>query len=191
MQKRVFRLVALLLIAALAGAVCAEAAKEKKPAPPKPTMGASKEIKQLADMTGNWKTATKYKVDPSQPAWTESAGTATYEYVLDSCGIQGRYTGEIMGMPMKGILMLAYHRELKEYQCFWLDNMYGNPILYKGTKDTSGAIVFTTVDKYMGKNVYMRIKQTMPDKRSLVMEFEDSLDGKTYQPSMVIMHSKQ
>ncbi len=164
----------------------------KKPtAPAMPEMGASKQIKQLSDMTGEWKTMIKYKMDPSQPVWAESVGSAKYEYVLDSCGIIGHFSGEFGGMAMNGIMVIAFNRELGRYQTYWLESMMGNPSFWQGSKDSTGAIVYTGVDKYQGKDVYMRMTQRMPDKRSLIMSFEESYDGKTYKPSMEITHTKQ
>ncbi len=192
MKRYLSLLIVAMTVAQLAMAQTQAGGKPQKQAAPAPQeMGASKQIKQLADMTGTWKTSIKYKVDPSQPVWAEAAGSAKYEFVLDSCGIMGNFSGEFGELPLKGILVITFNRELGKYQCYWLFNTTGNPSLWEGTMDQDGALVFTGVDRVGGKPLYMRMTQRMPDQRSLVMSFEESNDGKVYKPSMEVAHIKQ
>ena len=176
----------------LVGVVFGQTGQEQgKQAPPMSEMGVPRQIKLLSDMTGTWKTQMKYKIDQSQPAWSEAGGEAKYEYVLDSCGIIGHYSMDLMGLPYKGMLIISYSRALAKYQSYWLDNMATAPIVDDGVRDSSGAVMFTGSEIYQGKTAYTRMTQRMPDKKTLVMEFEDSYDGKTYHRSMEILHTKQ
>ena len=154
-------------------------------------MGAPKEIKDMASMIGKWKAHTKYKMSFTDTAWTESDGEMTYEYILDSCAILIHFKSEFMGMTYKGMGVITYSRDLQKYQQYWLDNMRAAPSLYEGTKDpATNFIVYTGTDVEMGQTIYTKTTVHTKDKNNCVLEFDQSLDGKSFMRTMEISQTK-
>ena len=187
------QLVVLALFLVFSFTLIAQSVEEGKQAPMQmPEMGAPKEIKQMASMVGTWKTHTKTKMDPNQPNWSESDGEAQFEMVLDSCALVGHYKGIAGGMAYEGMQIITYQRELGKYQSYWLDNMGGFASFYYGERDkTTSNIIYTGEDVYMGKKTYVKVTTRMPDPKTFILEFDESIDGKNYRRTMEVVHTRE
>lgn len=192
MKTFVSQLLIATLVAGFTANAVGQAGNDQGKQPVMPEMGAPLETKQLAGMVGLWKTHTKFKMDPSQPNWMESDGEARFEMGLDSCALIGHYSGPLMGMNFAGLSIVTFSRDLGKYQSYWVDNMGGVAGFYLGSRDkATGNIIYTGEDNYMGQKFQTKITCRTPDKKTFVMEFDQSTDGKTYGRTMDVLHTRQ
>ncbi len=157
--------------------VSAQKPEAKQDAPAAPDMAAmmeqmmklaapGKEHASLMKHAGEWEQTFKIRFTPDAE-WTEAKGTAKARPILD-----GRYLLEdvefsMMGMPMKGVQILGYDNNKKEYVSIWLDSSSTWPILSRGQRDSKGAL---------------ETRGTMIDvagERPFRMVIEDNADGTT------------
>jgi hypothetical protein len=155
-----------------------------------PAMGAPAEMKQVADLVGEFTVAMKYNMgDTTQ--WMDATGTLTSELVLNGCAIEGDFTATMMGMPMHGKGMTCYNREKKKWQMTFADNMIGSISLYEGDfKD--GKLVVQGEDMMQGQKYLTRITYSniTPDKHDWFLEM--SMDGgKTFVPGMRAVYTRK
>ncbi len=88
----------------------------------------------MAKNVGEWKTVTKYWMDPNaEPQVIE--GTAKTESLLGGRYFKTTHTGNMMGMPFEGFSIDGYDNAKKEFFSIWLDNMGTSYMLSKGNYD--------------------------------------------------------
>lgn len=168
-----FGLAAALII--VGGLVVAQEA-EKKAEAEMPPMGAPEEMKHLAFLVGDWKVASKWRMDYKSEEWTESEATCNYAYILDGCAMQFTYKGDIQGMPFMGMGVQTYDRETKKWQTTWLDNMAARSTLYTGDRK-EGTTVFYGDDIYAGMKMMSRMTTWDETETSFKWKMEQSMDG--------------
>ncbi len=115
----------------------------------------------LAKSTGEWKTTSKFWLDPAtEPMLTE--GSAKTEMILGNRYQQTIHNGSVMGMPSEGIFLLGYDNAIEEFTSVWIDNLGTGTSVAKGTYDESTKILTMTgtmVDPFTKKE--MNIKTVM------------------------------
>ena len=116
---------------------------------------------QLATTEGEWKTISKWWMDPASNEPMQSEGTATFEMILGGRYQKSYHSGEVMGMPMEGINILGYDNATKEFTSIWIDNMGTGTAVAKGRYDEdSNSIIMngTMVDPMTEKEMTFTFK---------------------------------
>ena len=180
-----------LLLALLCSSLSAEEKKEAAtPTMPQMEMGAPKELKKMHWQLGNWKAQMKHKMDPSGP-WMEETGSGKIFLSLDSCVIQSEFSNPMMGMSMKGMGMLTYSRDMKKYQSYWVDNIFGSPSFYECDLDSAGNMTCEGLDRMMGMTYHGRTVAKQVNANSWTFEYFMSMDGKMWDKSMEMTLTRQ
>jgi hypothetical protein len=94
----------------------------------------------LAKMTGSWTTKNKSWYDPSMPP-RESTGTSEQEMILDGRILQEKHTGDMMGMPFKGLGLLGYNNFTQKFSSIWMDSTSTAILYFEGTASQDGKTV--------------------------------------------------
>jgi len=100
--------------------------------------------KRLADMAGKWTFVTKMWMDPSQPP-TVSEGTSEVTVIMDGRFIQEEHRGTMMGQSFRGLGLIGYDNQKKQYVSTWVDNMTTQIMMQTGEWDAAqNAFVYRT-----------------------------------------------
>lgn len=78
--------------------------------------------KYLEPLVGKWDAVIRAYMDPSKPPM-ESKGTCESKWILDGRFIYSEMSGQIMGMPFKGVEIWGYDNYKKRYVVSHVDNM--------------------------------------------------------------------
>lgn len=187
-MKRTAILAALVLCGAMA-VWAADPAQTEAPAG-MPPMGAPAEMKQAANLVGEFTVAMKYNMgDTTQ--WMESSGTLSNVLILDGSAIEGVFNSTFMGMPMNGKGITCYHREKKKWQMTWVDNMGAALSFYEGDfKD--GKLVVQGEDVMQGQTYLTRITYSniTPQKHDWLLEMSAD-GGKTFVPGLRAVYTRK
>ncbi len=147
----------------------------------------------LKPLAGNWETATKWWMDPTQPP-AESKGTSTSKWIMDGRFLMDEYTGDMMGQPFKGTGITGYDNVQKKYVNVWVDNMTTSMMTSTGACDGSGK-TFTYTGEYadpmtgkMKKN--RMVTKILGDDKHLFEIFEAGPDGKEFK-SLEVTHTRK
>ena len=120
-----------MVAAVLTGGVRAQDA----PKPPAP----QKEHEWLQQLVGEWETDTEAVMEPGKPPMklkgTESVRSLGGYWTL------GELKGDVMGMPVMGLMTLGYDTQAKKYVGTWVCSMDGHLWKYEGTVDASGKVL--------------------------------------------------
>jgi hypothetical protein len=92
--------------------------------------------KMLAKSNGTWSAEMSYWQKDGDSAMKMS-GTQVTSSILDGHYQQSTYSGDMGGMPFKGISTLGYDNVSKEYVSTWIDNMGTSIMTMKGTWDAA------------------------------------------------------
>jgi hypothetical protein len=119
----------------------------------------------LAKSVGEWKSVSRWWMDPSSEEPMESEGVANFEMILGGRYQKSYHTGEVMGMPMEGINILGYDNATEEFTAVWIDNMGTGTAISRGKYDEatqsivmSGSMIDPMTDKEMAfKQIYKKI----------------------------------
>jgi len=146
MRSYLVHMLSLVFIAAIAGAVSAQARDEKKPATP------GEFHDKLKPLAGNWTFVTKIRMGPDQP-WEESTGSAEYRWILGGRVLvqeikanPGGSMDQYMGASFEGFGITGYDNTTKKYYNAWADNMGTGMMTSTGTVDGSGKVFTYTGD---------------------------------------------
>ena len=150
---------------------------------PMPEWGPPEEIKKLAVMAGTWDYKGKFKWDPAVDVWTEHEAVAEVSVVAGGGAIQMTYTGDMGGMMMHGLSILAYDKAAGKWQETWVDNFVGKISFYFG-ETVDGARVMTGKEMMDGKVVYSRMTTYDITENSYKFKMEMSEDRKNWVLSM-------
>ncbi|MDD4051562.1 MAG: DUF1579 family protein [candidate division Zixibacteria bacterium] len=142
---------------------------------PSMMMGAPAEMKMIAALAGTWDVAMKARMDPSQP-WSETRGICLNTLVLDGCGLEQKFDGQMPMGPYRGIGMIAFHRGIGKWQYTWMDNMFGAMGYYLGTF-ADGKLVVSGEDVMPGITMWTRITTYNITDKSYEWTMESSMDG--------------
>ncbi|MBT8381839.1 MAG: DUF1579 domain-containing protein [Ignavibacteriaceae bacterium] len=152
------------------------------------TPGSTHEM--LANSVGEWKTVSKWWMDPSSDEPMQSEGSATFEMILGGRYQKSSHSSEVMGMPMEGINLLGYDNATQEFTSVWIDNMGTGTAVAKGKYDEdsnsiimNGFMVDPMTEREMTfKQVYIKID----DDRQIVEMYMD-FDGEEFKSMEVEM----
>lgn len=149
------------------------------------------EHKMLEEMIGEWDGDITMWMDPSQPA-QKYKGTATYTSIMGGRYIQGKYGGEMMGMPFEGMDINGYDKAKKMFFTFWIDNMGTGSMYLEGKYNPENKTIDfdgETVDP-MGNKMKVREVVKMIDKDHST--FEMYMDqGQGEMKSMEIKYTRK
>jgi len=154
-----------------------------EPAQGMPELGQPKEMKQLEHLVGKWEVHQKYQMDPTQE-WQEMTGAAEFQMAVGGCALVMNFSGEMMGMPFKGMMVQCYSREYSQWQAIWTDNMGASITVYTGNMQ-GDKLVLTGTEKWGGQEYLARISTFNMKDTSYDWTYEMSMDGgKTWVKSM-------
>ena len=146
----------------------------------------------LAKANGSWKAKmTMWMMPDSEPM--EAEGMMTNEMILGGRYQKSTYSGNMMGMPMEGMSLLAYDNASKEFYNIWIDNMGTGMMTSKGKYDEGSKMVDmkgTYVDPMTGKEEPFRQTMQIVDDNHHVMEMFMYMEGKEYK-NMHIEYTRQ
>ena len=90
----------------------------------------------LAKSVGDWKTISKFWMDPSgEPMATE--GTGKTEMILGGRYQKSTHKSMMMGMPTEGIFIMGFDNATEEFTAVWIDNIGTGTAVAKGRYDES------------------------------------------------------
>jgi len=90
----------------------------------------------LAKSVGDWKTISKFWMDPSgEPMATE--GTGKTEMILGGRYQRSTHKSMMMGMPTEGIFIMGFDNATEEFTAVWIDNIGTGTAVAKGRYDES------------------------------------------------------
>lgn len=144
-------------------------------------MTPSKMHDMMAASVGEWKTTTKYWMDPSAPEPMVSEGTATVEMILGGRYMKTVHKGNVMGMPMEGWSIEAYDNGKKEFLNIWVDNMGTGMATSTGKYNEENRTISYTgkmYDPMSGSDVDFRSEVKIMDDNNFVFEMYNMINGK-------------
>ena len=95
---------------------------------------------QLSKRIGNYKTATRFTMQPGGPA-TESSGTAKITGVLGRRFLLEENSGTFMGEASAGLRLMGYNNATKQYEACWTYTMSTAILTLTGTSSDNGKTV--------------------------------------------------
>jgi hypothetical protein len=155
---------------------------------PMPEMGPPQQIKDMAFMIGDWTYKGRMRMSPDAE-WIEHEAKVVYSYVAGGAALQMEYTGEMLGMEMKGLGLTTYDRETGEWQDIWVDNFGARISLYTG-KDEGDKRVASGKDLMEGQVIYTRVTSYDITPVEFKWTMENSTDGKNWYISMEGVYTK-
>jgi hypothetical protein len=90
----------------------------------------------LAGQVGDWKTISRYWMDPSAEPMTYE-GFAKTEMILGGRYQKSKHNAEVMGMPMEGISIMGFDNVTQEFSAIWIDNLGTGTAVAKGKYNES------------------------------------------------------
>jgi hypothetical protein len=93
--------------------------------------------KLLDSLSGEWNVAVKWWMAPEAPPM-ESKGTSKRTWIMGGRFLQDDYSGDFMGMPMKGLGFSGYDNLKKKYNSFWIDEGGTAMFTSEGTASSDG-----------------------------------------------------
>ena len=148
----------------------------------------------LKKLAGEWTTAIKMQMDPSQPA-QESQGASTITTLMDGRYCQEQATSQMMGMPFSGMGIYGFDNVLGKYVSTWIDNMGTGIMSSTGTADASGKVITwdaTMSDPVTGKPTRERMVTTITDDNHYTLEMYGTPPGaKKEMKTMTIAYTRK
>jgi hypothetical protein len=133
----------------------------------------------MAKSVGEWKTVTKWWMDPSAEPMV-SEGTAVNEMIMGGRYLKSTHSGTMMGQPFEGIMIEGYDNTKKEFVSTWIDNM-GTGIMFSTGKfdEPTQSLTFegSMVDPMTGSDVKYKETVKIIDQNKHVMEMYDVSKG--------------
>jgi hypothetical protein len=127
--------------------------------------------KLIAKLEGSWTTRTRSWMEPDKPPM-DSTGTCEQKLVLDGHYLQQIYSGDMMGIPFKGINLLGFNNYTEKYESVWLDSMSTAIYYFVGTASADGRIITQRCsydDPVRGPSVWRSVTRIKDDD---TLEFE-------------------
>jgi len=138
--------------------------------------------KMMAKSVGTWTGNATMWMQPGTPPMN-STFEATNEMILGGRYLQGKNTGNFMGMPFEGISVIGYDNAKKVFVNSWIDNM-GTGMMYLTGKwdNASNSITFTgsMVDPAAGKEIPVREVMKFVDDNNQTLEMYSLAGGKEF-----------
>ena len=146
----------------------------------------------MAKSVGSWTGAITMWMQPGAPPMNMTGETQN-EMILGGRYLQGKNTGNMMGMPFEGIGVTGYDNAKKVFVTSWIDNMGTGMMFLEGTWDNQNkSINFSgkMVDPISGKDMPVREMIRFVDDNTQVMEMYTTAKGKEYK-SMEIKFTRK
>lgn len=154
----------------------------------------SKAHEMLAKDTGVWDADMTFWM-PDNPEAQKATSKAEYKMILNGLYQEGRYTGDIFGMPFEGKGIMAFDNETKEYVATWIDNMGTGIMITRGKYDEATKSITLFGDQVVpgtGKSKKVKEVITYIDDDNQKMEMFDLLeDGKETKTMMILSKRKK
>ena len=133
MNRRMIRpgLVVAVLVLATVGAAAQESSQAANP---------GSVHQQLNKRIGNYKTSTRFTMQPGGPA-TESSGTAKITGALGGRFLIEENSGTFMGETTSGLRLIGYNNTSKQYEECWTYTMSTGILTLTGTSSDDGKTV--------------------------------------------------
>ena len=148
--------------------------------------------KILAQGVGHWVSDITMWMDPTaQPMQMKAEVDNTM--ILGGRYLQGKNTGNFMGMPFEGWSITGYDNAKKVFISSWIDNMGTGIMNMEGTWDAEkNAIVFKgkQTDPLTGKDMDVREIFTMIDNNNQKLEMFATMNGQEFK-TMEIKFTRQ
>jgi len=96
--------------------------------------------KLLAGRIGSWKAKSKHWMELDKPPM-EFEGSCERKMILDGRFLQEDFSGEMMGIPFKGIGVIGYDNQNNNYVAVWMDSMSTGIYLFEGTAGEDGKTI--------------------------------------------------
>ena len=148
-------------------------------------MTPSKSHEMLAKDTGVWNADMTFWM-PGNPEAQKEKSKAEYKMILGGLYQEGKYSGDIFGMPFEGKGLMAFDNETEEYISTWIDNMGTGIMVTRGKYDEASKSITLFGDQVVpGTKKSKKVKEviTYMDDNSQKMEmfdlFEDRKETKT------------
>ena len=90
----------------------------------------------LAKSVGDWKTITRFWMDPAGEP-TETEGTGKTEMILGGRYQKSTHKSSMMGMETEGLFIMGYDNATREFTATWMDNIGTGTAVAKGRYDES------------------------------------------------------
>lgn len=94
----------------------------------------------LKEMVGTFDADVTIKMAPDAPEM-KSKGQEVNRMILGDRFLQSDYSGDMMGMPFKGMNLSGYDNMKKKYVSAWMDTMGTGIMSSEGTADGSGKVI--------------------------------------------------
>jgi len=90
----------------------------------------------LAKSVGDWKTITRFWMDPAGEP-TETEGTGKTEMILGGRYQKSTHKSSMMGMETEGLFIMGYDNATQVFTATWIDNIGTGTAVAKGRYDES------------------------------------------------------
>jgi hypothetical protein len=151
------------------------------------------EVKQLEFAVGDWDTAVKMRMSADAP-WQESKGTSTGKWIMDGRYVQVDHTGDMGGMPFRGMEIVTYDPMKKKYVSTWIDNMGCMILMSEGTFDAAKkAMTWNTEFTCPMDNEHYKVRNVMTvvDSNKHTMQWYQTKPGGKEELTMEITYTRK
>ena len=100
----------------------------------------------LKQMVGTFDVEMEMTMAPGAPP-QKTRGVQKSHMLLDGRYLASEYTGDMMGMPFRGMSLMGYDNQKKKYFNAWIDSMSTGILVFEGSCDPDGK-VFTFTGEY-------------------------------------------
>jgi hypothetical protein len=144
----------------------------------------SAEHEELARLAGEYNTEAKFWLKPGDEPMV-AKGTAKITSVLEGRFLLEENTGSLFGKPIKGLRLMGYNSETKQYEASWTYSMSTAIMTMTGTSKGKGKpIEWTgsfTAEKGERKTLHVITRSVNPDQFvvELIAKTEDGKKGPT------------
>lgn len=132
---------------------------------------------ELMKSAGKWDIVMKYKMDPSQPEWTESTGTSRIQKTLGDRMLVEKYSVPADFGSMDAVMFLGYDRLTEEYYSVYMGNWQTAPSVARGKKGEDGIINMhgTMTDLITPNGRPMRVSSQEIDADHTIVKIYDTI----------------
>jgi hypothetical protein len=155
-------------------------------------MTPSKAHEMLAKDTGVWDANMTFWM-PDNPEAQKATSKAEYKMILSGLYQEGKYSGNIFGMPFEGKGLMAFDNETEEYISTWVDNMGTGIMVTRGKYDeASKSITLFGEQVVPGTKKSKKVKEviTYMDDNNQKMEMFDILENGKETKTMEIVSKR-
>lgn len=151
--------------------------------------------KALNPLVGSWECTVKSMMDPNVPAEV-SKGASESRWVMDGRYVQEDLSGDMGGMPFKGMGLYGYDNMKQEYTMFWADNMSTAFMVITGSIDPTGKIITLRGSmpdpmNNMKEKKYRAVRRIVNSDQNVFEMYDTGTDGKEFMGLEVTYNRKK